>query len=55
MRVLHVIESMHIGGAERHLANLLEPLRDLGVENDVALLWSGSAYGESVRRSRGCA
>ena len=39
VRILHVIESMQIGGAERHLANLLAPLQALGIENDVALLW----------------
>jgi glycosyltransferase involved in cell wall biosynthesis len=49
VRILHVIESMQMGGAERHLANLLGPLRDLGVDNEVALLWSGDAYDDSVR------
>jgi glycosyltransferase involved in cell wall biosynthesis len=49
VRILHVIESMQMGGAERHLANLLAPLKALGVENEVALLWSGSAYQDSVR------
>ena len=38
-----------MGGAERHLANLLSPLRQLGVDNEVALLWSGSAYEDSVK------
>ncbi len=38
-----------MGGAERHLANLLEPLAELGVENHLATLWSGSAYEPSVR------
>jgi len=49
VRILHVIESMQIGGAERHLANLLAPLQALGIENDVALLWSGQAFDDSVR------
>jgi glycosyltransferase involved in cell wall biosynthesis len=49
MRILHVIESMQMGGAERHLANLLGPLHDLGITNDVALLWSGGAYLDSVQ------
>src|SRR5439155_7395787 len=49
VRILHVIESMQMGGAERHLANLLSPLRQLGVDNEVALLWSGSAYEDSVK------
>jgi len=48
LRVLHVIESMGMGGAERHLANLLEPLQRLGVENHLATLWPGSAYPSSV-------
>ncbi|MDB4970789.1 MAG: glycosyltransferase [Myxococcales bacterium] len=37
-----------MGGAERHLANLLAPLKQLGVDNHVALLWGGDAYGDSV-------
>jgi glycosyltransferase involved in cell wall biosynthesis len=45
---LHVIESMGMGGAERHLANLLAPLHDLGVENHLATLWSESAYSDAV-------
>ncbi len=49
MRILHVIESMQIGGAERHLANVLGPLAELGAHNEVALLWGGRAYDESVR------
>jgi glycosyltransferase involved in cell wall biosynthesis len=49
VRILHIIESMQIGGAERHLANLLAPLRALGVQNEVALLWSGQAFDDSVR------
>jgi glycosyltransferase involved in cell wall biosynthesis len=48
MRILHVIESMGMGGAERHLANLLRPLAALGVENDVATFWPGAAYQDSV-------
>jgi glycosyltransferase involved in cell wall biosynthesis len=48
MRILHVIESMQMGGAERHLANLLGPLADLGVTNEVVTLWSGLAYESSV-------
>ena len=49
MRILHVIESMQMGGAERHLANLLGPLQEMGVTNEVALLWGGNAYESSVR------
>lgn len=37
-----------MGGAERHLANLLGPLGELGVHNEVAQLWSGHAYDDSV-------
>jgi glycosyltransferase involved in cell wall biosynthesis len=48
LRILHVIESMGMGGAERHLSNLLEPLQRLGVENHVATLWPGAAYSERV-------
>jgi glycosyltransferase involved in cell wall biosynthesis len=48
VRILHVIESMQIGGAERHLANLLAPLQALGVENHLAMLWSGHAFDDSV-------
>src|SRR5688500_19152721 len=50
MRVLHVIESMSRGGAERNLATLLEPLQSLGVDNVVATLWSGHAYDEVLDR-----
>jgi glycosyltransferase involved in cell wall biosynthesis len=49
LKILHVIESMQIGGAERHLANVLGPLAELGAQNEVALLWGGDAYSESVR------
>lgn len=49
MRILHVIESLGMGGAERHLANILGPLQSMGVENHVAALWPGSAYEESIR------
>jgi glycosyltransferase involved in cell wall biosynthesis len=48
VRILHVIESMQMGGAERHLANLLGPLHALGIHNDVAMLWTGRAYLDSV-------
>jgi glycosyltransferase involved in cell wall biosynthesis len=48
MRILHVIESMGMGGAERHLANLLEPLSRLGVQNHLVTLWSGNAYSQNV-------
>ncbi|HEY2748304.1 MAG TPA: glycosyltransferase family 4 protein [Polyangia bacterium] len=49
LRILHVIESMAMGGAERHLANLLQPLEQLGVENQLVTLWSGDAYMDHVR------
>src|SRR3954468_1831207 len=48
MRILHVIESMGMGGAEQQRANLLEPLSKLGVENHLVTLWSGNAYRERV-------
>ena len=48
MRILHIIESMGMGGAERHLANLMEPLSRLGVDNQLVTLWSGNAYSEHV-------
>lgn len=48
MKLLHVIESMGRGGAERHLANLLKPLRDLGAENHLVTLWPGRAYEDKV-------
>lgn len=48
MRVLHVIESMGRGGAERNLASLLRPLSALGVENHLATLWPGRSYEERV-------
>jgi len=44
VRVLHVIESMGRGGAERNFATLVGPLAALGVENVVATLWSGHVY-----------
>jgi glycosyltransferase involved in cell wall biosynthesis len=50
MRVLHVIESMGRGGAERNFATLLPSLDALGVENVVATLWSGHAYDETLER-----
>jgi glycosyltransferase involved in cell wall biosynthesis len=50
MRVLHVIESMGRGGAERNFATLLPSLSALGVENVVATLWSGHAYDEVLER-----
>jgi glycosyltransferase involved in cell wall biosynthesis len=40
MKVLYVINSMSMGGAERQLANLLRPLADLGVESYLATLTS---------------
>lgn len=49
MRILHVIESMGRGGAERHLANLMAPLAALGARNTIATLWPGTAYEDSVR------
>lgn len=45
MRILHVIDSMVKGGAERQLSNLLGPYADLGVENHLVTLWPGWAYG----------
>lgn len=50
MRVLHVIESMGRGGAERNFATILPSLHALGVENVVATLWSASAYDEQLAR-----
>ncbi len=48
MRVLHVINSMRRSGAERHLANLLEPLSALGIENTLVTLVSGNAFEAQV-------
>jgi glycosyltransferase involved in cell wall biosynthesis len=48
MKILHLIESMGRGGAERHLANLLKPLSELGVENHLVTLWPGRAYEDQV-------
>ena len=48
MRVLHVIESMYTGGAERNTATLLRPLAALGVENHLCTLWGGRAYDSRV-------
>lgn len=50
MRVLHVIESMGRGGAERNFATLLPALSALGVESVVATLWSGHAYDDRLAR-----
>jgi glycosyltransferase involved in cell wall biosynthesis len=48
MRVLHVIESMGRGGAERNLASLLGPLAALGVENHLVTFWPGRSYEDRV-------
>ena len=48
MKILHVIESMGQGGAERHLANLFKPLAALGVENHLVTLWPGHAYEDQI-------
>lgn len=48
MRILHVIDTMHGGGAERLLANILRPLSELGVTNDLATLWPGNVYEDAV-------
>jgi glycosyltransferase involved in cell wall biosynthesis len=48
MRILHVIESMYTGGAERNTATLLGPLNALGVENHLCTLWGGRAYENKV-------
>src|SRR6187399_1596694 len=50
MRVLHVIESMSRGGAERNLATLLPALGGMGVESVVATLWAGHAYDDVLAR-----
>lgn len=52
MRILHVITSLHIGGAERLMTILLPKLRDLG--NDVELLvfdGSRTAFTESLEKN----
>jgi glycosyltransferase involved in cell wall biosynthesis len=48
MKILHLIESMGQGGAERHLANLFKPLSALGVENHLVTLWPGHAYEDQI-------
>ncbi len=48
MRVLHVIQSMARGGAERNMSIILEPLARLGVQNVLATLWPGRSYDERV-------
>jgi glycosyltransferase involved in cell wall biosynthesis len=48
MRILHVIESMARGGAERNTALLLGPLAGMGVENHLATLWPGRSYDDRV-------
>jgi glycosyltransferase involved in cell wall biosynthesis len=48
MRILHVIDTMNGGGAERLLANILRPLTELGVTNDLATLWPGNVYESEV-------
>jgi glycosyltransferase involved in cell wall biosynthesis len=40
MKILHVIESLSIGGAEQVLVNLLPKLCDRGLNCEVAALWS---------------
>jgi glycosyltransferase involved in cell wall biosynthesis len=50
MRVLHVIESMSRGGAERNLATLLPAFETVGIENVVATLWAGHAYDDVLAR-----
>lgn len=48
MRILHIIDTMNGGGAERLLANILKPLTQLGVKNDLATLWPGNVYESDV-------
>jgi glycosyltransferase involved in cell wall biosynthesis len=50
LRILHVINSLRPSGAERHLANILGPLKELGVENHLVTFLSGNAFEEQVRR-----
>ena len=50
MRILHVINSLDPSGAERHLVNLFEPLKALGVENHLVTFFPGNGFEEQVRR-----
>jgi glycosyltransferase involved in cell wall biosynthesis len=49
MKVLHLIDSLEVGGTEESLVASLQPLRELGCENVVAYL---SGPGTSVARAR---
>jgi len=48
MKILHVVNSMGRGGAERQLSNLLGPLTNLGVQNYIATLLPEQAYDDRV-------
>jgi glycosyltransferase involved in cell wall biosynthesis len=48
MRILHVINSLDPSGAERHLANLLGPLKALGVENHLVTFYPGNGFEAQV-------
>jgi glycosyltransferase involved in cell wall biosynthesis len=50
LRVLHVIESMGRGGAERNFVTLLPALTSLGIENVLATLWGGHAFDVQLDR-----
>jgi glycosyltransferase involved in cell wall biosynthesis len=49
LRVLHVIESLGVAGAEQALVNLLPELRREGVESEIAVLWSPYDLAQTVR------
>jgi len=52
MRVLHVINSLEVGGAERFLLRLIPELVELGVESTILPLQPGGAL-EPIARSNG--
>ena len=55
MRVLHLINSLQMGGAERMLADIVPRLRRLGVESSILSLARGSAAIESALRDKAAA
>jgi hypothetical protein len=52
MKVLHIINSLHIGGAEHNLMRLCELLVPAGIASDIAVLRRGGQL-ESKARSIG--
>src|SRR4051794_11269865 len=53
LHILYVIDSLAAGGAERSLAALAGPYRDLGVDLDVAVLWDRPGLHHQIEAAGG--